>query len=243
MVRVADRGRRGMALVIVLFGLAAVAALTVALSNLARLEAHGSGNLAERARLRHAADAGLALALKALTEERPPPGWRFDGTRLETEFDGLALGLRVIDAAALHDLNTGPPERLARLLAETGLPPQQAALAVSALQDWIDADDLNRQGGSEAGLYRADNMGYAPRNAPLESVAEPNMIRNFPRDAYARILPLVTVHGAAPGQVYAVDVEARGEGGSLLRRRSIVALNAPGARRWQIAAQYDLPDP
>lgn len=232
-----------MALVIVLFGLAAVAALTVTLSNVARLEARGSGNLAERARLRHAADAGLALAVKALTEERPPPGWRFDGAVMEMEFDGMGLGLRIVDAAALHDLNTGPPDRLARLLAETGLPPQQATQAVLALQDWIDADDQNRQGGSEAALYRVDSLGHAPRNAPLESVAELNMVRGFPRAAYARILPLVTVHGAAPGQVFAVDIEARGEGGGLLRRRSIVTLNAPGARRWQIAAQYDLPDP
>ncbi|MBP7064738.1 type II secretion system protein GspK [Ferrovibrio sp.] len=228
--------QQGFALVVVVAGLALLAGALALLAQRGVAESYGTANLLLRARQIQAADAGLAIALQAVLRETSVPA--------EAEFDGMRLGLRVGDVAQLVDVNAPTAaEKLLPLLRQNGVDAAAAQDLLAVLADWIDADDRARPQGAEAVAYRAAGLGYGPRNAPLESLAELPLLFGFPTELYPRLLPHLTVHNAAAGAVLVVDVAvgAPGEAGIFLRR-SLVALQPAGRRNWQLLAQYDLPE-
>lgn len=230
------RRQQGFALVVVLAGLALLAGALALLAQRGVAESYGTANLLLRARQIQAADAGLAIALQAVLGETP--------VQAEAEFDGMRLGLRVGDVAGLVDVNApAAAEKLLPLLRQNGVDAVAAQALLAVLADWIDADDRARPQGAEAAAYRAAGLGYGPRNAPLESLAELPLLLGFPTELYPRLLPYLTVHNAAAGAVLVVDVAVAvpGEAGIFLRR-SLVALQPAGRRNWQLLAQYELPE-
>jgi general secretion pathway protein K len=202
-------GTRGIALLIVLFGLAVISGVVVLVSNAGKVEARGTANLVERAGLRLAADAGVALATKSLTDEEQGNAWPVDGRAMDVNFAGIPLAVRITDVSGLIDVNTGPADLLARLLAvQGGVPPARAIQIVGAIRDWSDADDRSQSGGVETQDYRAAGLNYRPPNRPLESLAELPMVAGFPAEIWPRVLPFLTVHSALPGVDATVAPEA-----------------------------------
>lgn len=226
--------QQGFALIIVLFGLALLAGALAVLSQRGVAESYGTGNVLLRARQVQAADAGLAIGLRAMLAEAPPPA--------EVIFEDMQLGLRIMDAARLVDINTAPPERLRDLLRELQLDGAEANALLAVLADWIDADDRPRLQGAEAMAYRAAGLSYGPRNAPLESLAELPLLLGFPPELYPRLLPFLTVHGALAGAVQVIDVVVQTPGAGFYRRRSLVLLEPDGRQAWRLLAQYELPN-
>ncbi len=229
-----DMKQQGFALVIVLFGLALLAGALALLSQRGVAESYGTGNVLLRARQLQAADAGFAIGLRALLAEARPP--------TELVFEDMQLGLRIMDATRLLDINTAPAERLRDLLRELQLDGAEANALQAVLADWIDADDRPRPQGAEAAAYRAAGLSYGPRDAPLESLAELPLLLGFPPDLYPRLLPFLTVHGALADTVQVVDVAVQAPDAGLYRRRSLVLLEPGGRRAWRLLAQYELPN-
>lgn len=189
----------GMALLVVVFGLALVSAVVMAISNAGRVEVFGAANLVERVRLDATADAGLALATRALVDTNRREAWPVDGRPVEMSIDGAAAKVSVTDVAGLIDLNTAPVELLGRLLVGAGLDPPATALALAAIRDWTDADDRAALGGDERSAYRRAGLAYGPRNAAMESPSELRMVAGFPAALYPRILPFITVNSGLAG--------------------------------------------
>jgi len=189
----------GMALLVVALGLSLLAAIVMALSNAARVEVHGTANLAERVHLDLAADAGVALATRALVDPERQGQWVVDGRPVDFNLGGMTVTVRIVDVAGLIDVNTGPAELLGRLMVGAGLEPQLAGAALAAIRDWSDADNLSRLGGDERTDYRRADLPYGPRNSAIESLSELLMIAGFPTAIYPRILPFITVHSGASG--------------------------------------------
>lgn len=104
---------------------------------------------------------------------------------------------RIIDAQGLLNFNNlavdgavarAERQRLARLFASAGVP----ATALDALADWIDADDLPREGGGEAAAYSESRPGRVPPNALLLRAAEASLVRGLDAARLATLMPFVT---------------------------------------------------
>ncbi|HET19627.1 MAG TPA: general secretion pathway protein GspK, partial [Chromatiales bacterium] len=82
---------RGIALVLVLWVLALLGTLAMGYSAISRTEALLTRNTVDGARLRAAAEAGLALAVMGVGQPDPLLRWRSDGTIYVGRFDDMDL--------------------------------------------------------------------------------------------------------------------------------------------------------
>ena len=112
-----------------------------------------------------------------------------------TPLENGSIEGRIVDAQGRLNLNNAGDEgtagrveraRLGQLFARAGLP----AESVTALADWVDADDAVRDGGAEAGAYAAS--GRAPPNAPLVRSAEATLARGIDESRFAALGEFVT---------------------------------------------------
>ena len=102
--------------------------------------------------------------------------------------------LSVHDEASRIDLNHAPPELLAGIFRQVGVPSDVAAMYAARIVDWRDADDkLSPNGGAERGAYRAAGRADGPRNGPFLHVAELALVLGIPMRTAAAVAPYVTV--------------------------------------------------
>jgi len=102
--------------------------------------------------------------------------------------------LTVRDEAARIDLNKAPPELLAGIFRQVGVPPDVAAIYAARIVDWRDPDDkASANGGAEFGAYRAAGRADGPRNGPFLHVAELALVLGIPTRTAAAVAPYVTV--------------------------------------------------
>jgi DNA uptake protein ComE-like DNA-binding protein len=180
------RPRRGFATLIVLWVVAVAAVVLVSVQRASLGEAVAGREAMARVRAYWAARSGLeaALARAEYSALRGDPGGprgylqelalaaegRLEGAAYQVGYDtpfGRSLGPR--DAHAMINVNMMSREALLTL------PGMTEDMAESIL-DWIDADDDTRPLGAEVGYYRARAYSYEPRNAPVRSVEELELI-------------------------------------------------------------------
>lgn len=102
--------------------------------------------------------------------------------------------LTVRDEAARIDLNRAPPELIAGIFRQVGVPADVAASYAARIVDWRDVDDdISPNGGAELGAYRAAGRTDGPRNGPFLSVAELALVLGIPMRTAAAVAPYVTV--------------------------------------------------
>ena len=114
-----------------------------------------------------------------------------------TPLENGSIEGRIVDAQGLLNVNNlvgdgagsrAEQQRLARLFAEAGLP----ATALDALADWIDSDDVAREGGGEAPAYAELRPARLPPNTPLLRTAEATLVRGIDPVRFATLAPFVT---------------------------------------------------
>lgn len=202
---------RGAILVITMWILAILAAVTISVGARTALDLRLARYHVEALKARDVAISGVRRALEQL--------------RLETnEFDGLsepwATGIdpqtgqaiyrsafgdgryevAVEDELAKISLNQAPLEVLRRL------PGVSDELAASIL-DWRDPDSLSTApGGAEDPEYRSLDGGYPCKNGPFESVPELLLVRGATPAVFKRLMPLVTAHGAPESQLMELNL-------------------------------------
>lgn len=91
-----------------------------------------------------------------------------------------------------------------KIVDELPLPPGERALydvrdLTDSLIDWVDGDEVRRQGGPEDDYYQAQDPPYFAANAPLLSLDELRLIEGFDRHLVDGLRPYVTVYPYAPG--------------------------------------------
>jgi type II secretory pathway component PulK len=93
---------------------------------------------------------------------------------------------RIRDEESRINLNTAPVDRVDRLLSTLGLDKQQRDLINDSLQDWKDADSLERPNGAESeSYYLRLPLPYRARNGQMQDVRELLQIRGITREVYA----------------------------------------------------------
>ncbi|MEX1118275.1 MAG: hypothetical protein WEB60_05715, partial [Terrimicrobiaceae bacterium] len=173
--------QRGIALPIVLWGIAFLAAVVIMVGVRVK-ERTGEQSHAERTF--HARE----LALRGLALGRHP-GIK-EGDPLLRSGDPETEGYEVLisDESGRINPNTwaGDRDLFRTLLTSWNVPQREADAAIDSLTDWIDADEFRSLAGAEHGEYEAAGLPGFPPNAPLGDIREMESILNL-RDVLAEI--------------------------------------------------------
>jgi general secretion pathway protein K len=179
------RPPRGFALVIVLWVLAGLTVVAVAVASSLRTSAESVKLLRNRVRAETAflsTSSRLKLILATAGADRNA----YDSARGVLLADGRGLlvdgpeeWVHVQDLRGVVQLNRPNEDRLGALLVACGAEPSSTARLVDALQDYLDSDSLKRLNGAEAFDYAGTDL-PPPRNAPLLSRDELWRIKFWP---------------------------------------------------------------
>jgi general secretion pathway protein K len=193
--RLASRNDSGFILVVVLWILAALAALASTYSVYLSNAAFATQINDDQLRIRNAISTGIELSayqLLAVPEkDRPPQGAftvRLARTTIDTSF---------VSESARVDLNAAPQNLLEGLFAAVGVDPSQAASLADRVIGWRKKADPTGQN-SEVEAYKEAGLDYAPRQAPFQNVLELPLVLGLPPHIVERVLPLVTVYSGHP---------------------------------------------
>lgn len=197
-------GNGGFALVIVLWVLAGLTVVAVAVASTARVSAESTRLLRDRIRA-EAAFISTAARIQVIASTSQPAINRFEGVRGRLYLDGRSTEVDAVervsmqDARGLVNLNLAGRSFLSGLLQRCGVAANRTDPLVDALADYIDSDALKRLNGAEAFDYRLAGDLPAPRNAELVSRNEVWRVLGWPEIRAAwdenRCSEAVTVRG------------------------------------------------
>ncbi|MFP2769847.1 general secretion pathway protein GspK [Oceanisphaera sp. KMM 10153] len=184
---------RGIALISVLWVLTLLTLLATGLSVNSRSQAQQSRYITHAAQVRHAADAGVQLAMLMLAQPKEQQTWLADGSAHLIMLDDIEIRVALFDDSGRIDLNNAGVELLDGLLATARVDDDHRIRLVDAIMDWRDGDDLRRLNGAEADDYAAAGLNYGPSNAPFQSVNEVLRVLGMTPDLYRRIRHSLTL--------------------------------------------------
>lgn len=200
------RDRRGFALLAVMLVLALLGVVVTELAFSMRIEASMVRSYKEGVLASYLAEAAVQQAMRevlgpgdvhALDENGDllfygTPVGQTQPTRLpalprvRVPLGAGEFSYRITDEESRINLNTAPPDRVDRLLATLGLDKQQRDVINDSLQDWKDADSLERANGAESeNYYLRLPLPYRARNGQMQDIRELLQIRGITREVYA----------------------------------------------------------
>ncbi len=207
------RRQRGIALLLVLWVTALLAALLIGVAAASRSHSRAALYGAERVRAELAAEAGLAHAIAGLRAPDLGDQWVPDGRPYTFDFGGAKVTVRVVDVSGLVDLNASPPDLLGNLFEAAGVDRARADQLANAVVAWR-GDGARTGTPRPGGPFRAiEQLAQLPgMNTDLFAKVEHAVTvfsgRNFPDVSYAPPLSLAALRGMNEKQAQAL-VEAR----------------------------------
>lgn len=130
------RGERGMALVIVLWGVTLLALLAASLASTSGLAVRRMSHAIEAAEAHAALEEAAAAAELALADGDPAKAWRADGTRHRLALSGGEAEVAVSSEAGKIDLNHSPPVLLRSLFGQAASSEPEADRLFAAFSAW-----------------------------------------------------------------------------------------------------------
>ena len=174
---------RGAALIVVLWGVALIAAAIVAIGVTSRSESLIGRNAVENARARHAAEAAVQLALHRLLSY--PRGTRlFDGTPTIWHDGTTTVALSIQDEEGKIDLNAASFDLIAGVLRGAGLD-RDTVLAIACRI-------VARRGVVDPQCLEGDAPPPAVEPGLMVAVEEARRVIGVGDALYRRLLPLIT---------------------------------------------------
>lgn len=196
---------RGFVLLAVLLVLTLLAVVVTELAFSARLEASMVRSYRDGVLARHLVEAAVQQAVREIAT--PAQVAALDGTGQLVFYRvlpgqttptplpplrraGVALGpgefsYQLTDESARLGLNSVAAQRFARLLDALGVDATERDSIADSLQDWRDADELDRLHGAESEFYLALPVPYRARNGNLQDPAELLQIRGVTPELYS----------------------------------------------------------
>ncbi len=193
----------GIALVLVLWVLALLSTMALALMATQRTETALSRNLITTAQGRALAEAGIYYAIARGLVYRAGSDsekWQPDGTLRFWDFAGTRVAVAIISEHAYIDLNYASAELLEGLLQTTGVEASQIPALRDAILDWRDDNTERLLHGSEDDAYQAEGRLYGAGDASFTSVSELRQVLGMTPQLYQSMAPALTVYSGR-GQV------------------------------------------
>ena len=204
-------GRRGGALLAVLWFSLALTAIVFALSRSVRAEFDRAALHGESLRAYYLAQGGIERALLRLVRPaRPrslPGGWKPGQSRLSFEFPAGRVEVEIRGESGKLDVNNAPPEALARLFAACGADPARApelAVRLSFVRERL----------------RGREAIWGESAAAAENSGGPSSF-SAGRTSFLELEELLTVPGITPELFYGSYASASADGDDLRRREGL----------------------
>ena len=190
-------GRRGIALILVLWVLTLLSVLVMEFCFSMRTEINITRNFKEAGQLYFYAQGGIQRAIAETIYRKDPAiharrqnlkaedssgidlEWRLDGTPHTLPFEGADVEVRVKNESGRINLNQATDviiRKVVKYFLEAG---EQRDTVVDSILDWRDPDDLHRINGAENDYYRSLPEPYDCKNANFDSVEELLLVRGI----------------------------------------------------------------
>jgi len=207
------RSERGVALLVVLLGLALMTLIVVDFASESGLGFVSAANQANEIRAyylaRSATGAGLALLaqsarMQMMAQQQQPADSLQDPWAVPfppLNLDGGQVSLSIVDEARKLNINLlltneGQPNQqqlmiFERLFTILGVDPR----ILPAILDWLDPDSIESPGGGggETDFYLRLKPPYQARNSPMPTIGDLKMVRGVTDAVFNRIAPFITV--------------------------------------------------
>jgi general secretion pathway protein K len=181
------RTERGLALVVVLWGIAALSLIAGAMLYTAVNAARVGHNAWAQLQVQTAADSGVQAAILSLfdqTATRP----RLDGSARDIAFADIAVRIAIQDETGRIDLNAAGRNQLRRYFAIAGAADPDAL--ADRVVDWRSPKGTTSLNGADDD----EKAGIQPRRAPFQSVDELNLVPGMTPELFERLAPGLTVY-------------------------------------------------
>jgi general secretion pathway protein K len=193
------REQRGLALVMVLWMVAALLVTATGVVYAVRGEVRAVSAFREVAAAGALGDAGIVLAARALMSEPKPEGRL---RQFDFDLDQATVSVQVTPLAGLIDINAAEEPLLTELLIVAGqLDSGPAAGMAQRILDWRDPDDAARPSGAEDTAYAAAGSPFRTRGGPFEAPEDLLQVLGMEFELFERLRPLITVHARSNGRV------------------------------------------
>jgi len=184
---------RGYALLVVLWFLMTISAVSIIMLTNARSETALANNIKFAAMAEALADAGVARA--AFNEMNPIRGerWDADGEAHRVQISGGAIDISITDEDQKINPNHASDALLASLFEAAGVDRTRARRLGAAVADWVSPDGPPREFGAKLDQYRAAGRSYGPANAPFESLDDLQLVLGMTPDVLSTVRPYLTI--------------------------------------------------
>lgn len=190
---------QGLALIAVLWVVAALSLLTLGLMHAVKVEVRSVAAIRESLQAKATCDAAINMVLKDVLAN-PEKFLRYQV--VQGRFEGEPVAVEVVPAAGLVNLNLATVETLEALFTHAGeRPPEEARIIAQRILDWRDKDDLVRVGGAENDQYIQSASPYLTRGAPFETEEDLLQVLGVDYSLYGKVRDLVTTDYAYGGKV------------------------------------------
>lgn len=202
-------GRRGIALIMVLWVVTLLALIAASFSSTTRSELELARNLVDGAKAEALAEAGLYQAILGLSGQGAGPSgdpggaqpWRVDGTIYAWRFGAGEVRVAIEDEGGKIDLNASQDEILRGLFRTITLDDDgrtldglEADSLADAIIDFRDEDSLRHVNGAEDRDYDAAGLEHDAKDEPFELVEELTQVLGMTQEIYRAVAPALTVH-------------------------------------------------
>ena len=185
-----SNGKRGSALLTVLWLTAALAAIGLAVASNVRGESERTASGVDDTKAELEARGGVERAAMRMlwsrsvaTPDGQPLFWRYGVPFMDFSFPGAEVHVDVIPEASKLDLNTLPPEPLARLLLLLGMPEDRALETTAAIVDWRTSLEGGRQSPFDA-FYLSRTPSFLARHASFFENEELLLVKGITPELY-----------------------------------------------------------
>lgn len=227
MVRKRARSERGIALLIVLLGMALMTLVVVDFSTTTAMGYLSAANQANEMRAYYLARSAVAVGAALLDEDARQDaanGTSYDGLTdvwaapfPPLPVEGGTAQLAIVDEARKFDINlivdpnTGQPSQLylpvaERLFENVGVTPD----LLPAIIDWLDPDSIESPGGAEADYYMKLIPPYMPRNGLMPTIGDLRMIKGIDDATFNQLRRVLTVMPETEVNVNTAEPEVLG---------------------------------
>ena len=93
--------------------------------------------------------------------------------------DSAAATIQILPEAGRRNVNTLEDEDWEEILDQSGVPEEVWPDLIDCFMDYIDEGDTHRLNGAEKDDPFYERAGYAPKNAPLDTIDELALVKNF----------------------------------------------------------------
>lgn len=185
-------GERGLALVVALWVVAALALIAAAMLSTSLNNAHINRNAWEQLRIQTAADSGVQSAILSLFDPKPQSLQPLDGGPRTLSLAGISVTVSVQDETGRIDLNYASRTLLRDFFKVVGgVNPDSLADHVI---DWRSPGPTRSANSVTADDYRNAGYAYRPRGGPFQSVDELGLVMGVTPDLLRRAEPSLTVY-------------------------------------------------